>query len=131
MSEKIAKVRVAYDVAYAQRSVDGVRECFAKNFTWHSRSGWPGRATYGLDEMPELWADLDDTFSGYELVPARFEEVAENYVLVEVSQSVRLRGGDARVETVVWHLWLVEELPAEAWVFAERAEALDVAGVSG
>jgi hypothetical protein len=128
--ENVEMVRVAYDVAYAERSVEGVRDRFAESFVWHSRPEWPGKATYGVDEMPELWADLDDTFSEFELVPVEFEEVADGYVLVTVKQSASLRDSDERVETTIWHLWRVDGMPQEGWVFGDRSEALQAAGLS-
>ena len=128
--DNVEMVRVAYEVAYAERSVEGVRDSFAEDFVWHSRPEWPGKATYRVDEMPGLWADLDETFSEFELVPATFEEVADGYVLVTVRQSARLRGSEDRVETTVWHLWRIDGMPREGWVFGERAEALEAAGLS-
>jgi hypothetical protein len=78
--------------------------------------------------MPALWADLDDTFSEFELVPVGFEEVADGYVLVRVRQSASLRDSEARVETTIWHLWRIDDMPTETWVFGDRAEALKAAG---
>lgn len=127
----VEMVRIAYAVAYAERSVEGVRDRFSENFVWHSRPEWPGKATYGIDEMPALWADLDDTFSEFELVPAEFEEVADGYVLVTVNQSARLRDSKRRVETTIWHLWRVEGMPQEGWVFGDRAAALEAARLAG
>ena len=123
-------VRVAYDVAYIERSVDGVRDSFADDFVWHSRPEWPGKPTYGIDEMPEVWADLDETYSEFEVVPAAFEEIADGYVLVTLEQSTRLRGSETRVKSAIWHLWRVDALPRETWVFGERAAALEGAGLS-
>jgi hypothetical protein len=125
--DNVEMVRVAYEVAYAERSVEGVRDRFADDFVWHSRPEWPGKAAYGVDEMPGLWADLDETFSEFELVPAAFEEVGDAYVLVTVRQGARLRGSENRVETTIWHLWRIDGTPREAWVFANRAEALEAA----
>ncbi len=125
--ENVGIVRAAYEVAYVERSVDGLRDRFANDFVWHSRPEWPGDATYEVDEMPGLWADLDETFSEFELVPAAFEEVTEGYVLVTVDQSACLRGSEIRVETTLWHLWHVDGKPKEAWVFNDRREALRAA----
>ena len=36
-AQNIEMIRVAYDVAYAQRSLAGVRDRFAEDFVWHSR----------------------------------------------------------------------------------------------
>ena len=123
-------VRVAYDVAYAQRSLDGLRDRFAEDFVWHSRPEWPGKATYGIDEMTSLWADLDETYSEYQLIPTAFEEVAVGYVLVTLEQSARLRGSNMRLSNTVWHLWRVDGIPREAWALSGRAEAFKVAGLS-
>jgi hypothetical protein len=127
--QNIEMIRVAYDVAYAQRSVSGVRDRFAEDFVWHSRPEWPGKATYSADELPELWADLDETFSEFELVAFNFEEVGDEYVLVKVRQSMSLRESEARFETTVWHLWRIEDVPKEGWVFINQTEALKAAGV--
>ena len=128
-AQNIEMIRVAYDVAYAQRSLAGVRDRFAEDFVWHSRPEWPGKATYSADEMLELWADLDETFSEFELVPVDFEEVGDEHVLVEVRQSACLRDSDARVETTIWHLWRIEGEPREGWVFTNQIEAREAAGL--
>lgn len=124
-------VRTAYEVAYVERSVDGVRDQFAEDFVWHSRPEWPGGRTYAVDEMPELWADLDETYSEFELVPSAFEEIAAGYVLVTLRQSACLRGSETRVNSSTWHLWRIEDVPQEAWAFGAREAALEAAGVSG
>lgn len=126
----IELVRIAYDVAYAQRSVAGVRDRFADDFVWHSRPEFPGRAAYTADEMPDLWADLDETFSEFTLTPTRFEERGD-FVLVAVEISSRLRDSEARIKDTVWHLWRFREGKAcEAWAFSDRRQALDSAGLT-
>jgi hypothetical protein len=30
---------------------------------------WPGRSDYTIEEIPQLWADLDDTYTEYNLLP--------------------------------------------------------------
>ena len=128
--EDVDTVRVAYDVAYVQRSVEGLRDHVADDFVWHSRPEWPGKSTYGLHEMTSLWADLDETFSEYQLVPTAFEELAPGYVLVTLEQSACLRESETRVKTTLWHLWRVDNVAREAWALSSRAEALEAAGLS-
>ena len=127
--ENVEAVRIAYDLAYAQRSVEGVRDRFAADFRWHSRPEWPGQAEYTVDNMTDLWADLDETFEEYSLAPASFEPLGA-YVLVTVDQSTRLRASGDRLETRIYHLWRVEAgQPQETWSFGTREEALETAGL--
>jgi ketosteroid isomerase-like protein len=129
--ENIEIVRNAYDVALAQRGVAGVMNRFAADFTWHQRAEWPGRPTFGASEMPQLWADLDETYSDMNLVPVEFVDVGE-YVVVTVESSSRLRGSDARLESRLWHVWhLWDGLALEGWAFRTRLEAFETAGQSG
>ncbi len=128
--ENVETVRIAYDVAYVQRSVEGIRDRIAEDFIWHTRPEWPGRRTYRGDEMTDLWADLDETFSEFELVPVAFEELGD-HVVVEARQSACLRGSGSRIDATIWHLWRVEDgKPREAWSFSTRTEALKAAGLS-
>lgn len=127
--ENLDAVRRAYDVAFAQRSVEEVRHLYAEGYVFHTRREWPGRALYGMDEMPQLWADLDDIFSEYTLVADDFAAVGDDYVLVTLRQGGRVRGTDARIESTVFHLWDVRNgKPRETWVFGTREEALEFAG---
>ena len=123
-------VRFAYDVAYAARNIERVRDRFTHDFVWHARPEWPGRAAYSADEMTELWADLDETYSEFELVPVEFEQLGSDHVLVKVLMSSCLRGTDARIENTMWHLWRIEDKPSEAWGFSTRTEALEAARLS-
>lgn len=127
MSEANVKVvRDAYATAYASRSVDQVRDNFADDFVWHNRPTWPGRATYTAEEMPQLWADLDETYSEFTLEPVAFTAHGD-YVLVEVAQSARLRDSDAKVSDTVWHLWrVVDGVPQEGWARGQKQEALEL-----
>ncbi|MGI8462096.1 MAG: nuclear transport factor 2 family protein [Solirubrobacterales bacterium] len=128
--ENVEAVRIAYDVAYVQRSVEGIRDRIAEDFIWHNRPEWPGRRTYRGDEMTDLWADLDETFSEFELVPVAFEELGD-HVVVEVRQSACLHGSDSQIDVTTWHLWRVEDgKPREAWAFGTRTEALEAAELS-
>jgi ketosteroid isomerase-like protein len=127
--ENIELVRPAYDVAWPQRSVAGFQDRFADGFVWRQRVEWPGRSVYGRDEMHELWADLDETFSEYRLVAVDYADAGE-YVVVTVNTSAYLRTSDDRIETTVWHVWRVREgLVTEACVYSTRQEALEAAGM--
>lgn len=127
--ENIEVVRLAYDVAYAQRSVEGVRDSFAPDFVFHSRPEFPGRQLYRFEEIEQLWADLDETYSDYALVPVEFEDVAD-YVLVTLRSSAQMQGSRLRVEGKIWHLWRISEgKPQEAWTFGTRTEALQAVGL--
>ena len=126
--ENIEVVRLAYDVAYVQRSVEDVRDRFAPDFVFHTRPEWPGRQLYRFKEIEQLWADLDETFSDYSLMPIEFEDVGD-YVLVTLQSSAQMRGSHVRVEGKVWHLWRVADgKPQEAWTFGSRNEALEAVG---
>src|SRR3954447_26182352 len=46
--ENVETVRRAYEVAYAERSVEGVMDVVAENFVWHQRAEWPGLPCTGL-----------------------------------------------------------------------------------
>ena len=84
-----------------------------------------------LDSMTELWADLDETFDEFTLVPERFEVIGD-YVLVSIYQTTKLPGSDDRVESRIFHVWRVKHaVPQEAWSFADRAEALEAVGLRG
>ena len=125
--ENVEAVRLAYEVAYVQRSVENVRDAFAPDFVWHTRGEWPGRSTYGVEEMPQLFADLDETHGDFDLVAEDFTPIGD-YVIATVRQSARLRGSDARIESTIYHLWHVPQgRPREAWGFSDRAEALEAA----
>ena len=104
--ENVDLVRIAYDVAWPQRSVEGFQEHFADDFTWRQRPEWPGRSVYGRDEMPKLWADLDATFAEYTLTAVEYAD-AGDYVIVTVEDG----------------------LVVEACVYSTRQEALEAAGV--
>lgn len=122
--ENIEVVRLAYEVAYVQRSVEGVRDRFAPDFVFHSRPEFPGRQLYRFEEITQLWADLDETYSDYSLVPLEFEEVGD-YVIVMLQSSARMQGSEVRVEGKVWHVWLVVDgKPQEAWTFGSRNEVV-------
>jgi ketosteroid isomerase-like protein len=128
--ENIDLVRVAYDVAWPRRSVDGFQDRFADDFTWRQRSEWPGRSVYTRDEMPELWADLDDTYAEFKLTPLDYADAGE-YVVVTVTTSARMRASNDRIKRTVWHVWRIREgLVAEACVYSTRRDALDAAGMS-
>src|SRR4051794_40208111 len=110
-------VRPAYDVAWPQRSVEGFQDRFTDDFTWRQRLEWPGRSAYGRDEMHKLWADLDETYSEFSLMPIEYAEVGE-YVVVTVKTSSCLRASNQRIEGTLWHVWrVVGGLLAEGCVY--------------
>ena len=123
-------IRLAYDVAWPQRSIDGFQDRFADDFIWRQRPEFPGRSVYARDEMLELWADLDATFSEYKLEAVDYADAGE-YVVVTVSTSSRLRGSDHRVEATLWHVWrVIDGLVAEAVTYSSRRAALEAAGMA-
>jgi ketosteroid isomerase-like protein len=122
-------VRLAYDVAWPQRSVDGFQDRFTDDFTWRQRPEFPGRSVYARDEMHELWADLDETFSEYKLEAVEYADAGE-YVVVTVNTSSRLRASNHRIEAALWHVWRVHDgLVAEACTYSSRRDALEAAGM--
>lgn len=126
--ENVEIVRMAYEVSYAQRSVDVLRQHFPDDFVFHMRPEFPGRSEYGVDDMSQLWADLDETFTEYQLTPADFT-VHGDYVVVAIDQSALLRASEMRVQETIYHLWhVVDGQPREAWAYTERQEALEAVG---
>ena len=129
--ENVELIQRAYREGYAARSVESLRHRFAEDFRFHMRPGWPGRAEYGLNEMTDIWADLDDTYIEYDLSPEDFV-ASGDCVLVRLRQSARVRGSDARVEATIWHVWQVRDgTVQEARTFDTEADARDAAGLRG
>jgi ketosteroid isomerase-like protein len=127
--ENVELVRLAYDVAWPQRSVEGFQGRFTDDFVWRQRPEWPGRSDFGRDEMHELWAELDETYSEYRLEATEYAD-AGDYVVVSVNTSARLRASNDRIEGTVWHVWRLRDgLVAEACVYSTEAEALEAAGM--
>jgi len=125
--ENVEIVRLAYEVAYVRRSIEEVREKFPEDFVFHSRPEFPGPPQYTVDDMPQLWADLDDTYTEYELVPEDFT-VVQDHVIVTIRQSALMRASDVRIETTIFHLWHVPDgTPRAAWAYSNRSEALQAA----
>ena len=123
-------VRLAYDVAYTERSIEGIRDLVAPGWVFHGRPEFPGRQVYGIDEMPQLWADLDETYSEFNLIPADFTPVDDDFVVVTIRTSACLRGSQARVEATQYHGWRVRAGKLqEAWACNTRQEALEAAGL--
>src|SRR3954451_2685734 len=106
--ENVEAVRRAYDVAFAERNVEKVLDEVDENFVWHQRPEWPGRSLYRIEDLPQLWADIDDTYADFRLVPEHFAPLGE-YVLVHVRTSARMRATDARVEGTLCHVWHVRD----------------------
>ena len=130
--ENVELVRRAYDEAFAERSVAGpLRKFVADDFRFNMRSEFPGRGVYAIDEITEMWAEMDATFSDFQLVPSDFAGFGD-YVLVTVNQSTRVRGSELRVEATIYHLWHVTGGKVqEAWAYGDRDEALEAAGLLG
>jgi ketosteroid isomerase-like protein len=128
VSENVEMVRRAYEVGYAARSVEVLRETFAEDFLFHTRPEFPGGGAYGIDALTELWADLDDTYSEFSLVPVDYTAIG-HHVLVTLRQSTRLRGSDARLENTIYHLVRINDgKVAEAWTYVDRERALEAVG---
>ena len=126
-------VRWAYENTHAKRTVDvpGLEERVAPDYTFHPRRGFLGRPAYRLDEMVDLWADLDATFTDHSLVPQSYEAVGTDRVLVTLRQTALLRGSTQRLTDTIFMLWRLREgIAQETWTFTERAEALEAAGLS-
>ena len=129
--ENVELVRTAYREGYEHRTVEPLRNRVAGDFRFHMRRGWPGRPVYSFDEMTQIWADLDETYSEFRLVPEDFAAVGD-YVVVTIRQSARMRGSDARVESTIWHVWRIADgLAREAWTFDSEKDALEAAGLAG
>lgn len=125
--DNVETVRLAYEVAFPERSVENVRDAVDKNFVWHQRPEWPGRSLYRLEDLPQLWEDLDDTYT--EFLPEVFAPIGE-YVVVTVRISARMRASDARIVGTLYHVWHMREGKAlEAWTYSTRAQALGAVGL--
>ena len=126
--ENIELVRFIYE-GYARRSVEPYRPHFVEDFKFHNRPEFPVQDVYGLDDMQRLWADLDETFTEYELTPTEFRE-AGDHVIVTLEASAKLRGGEARIEETIYHVWhLLDGKAREAWTFTSFEEAAQRAGL--
>jgi ketosteroid isomerase-like protein len=127
--ENVAAVRHAYEVVYAARNVANVLAAVDENFAWHQSPEWPGRSQYSLEDLPQLWADLDDTYTEFSIVPEEFAPVGE-YVVVTARTRARMRGSDARIERTLYHVWHVRDGKLqEVRVYRTTAEALEAAGL--
>ncbi len=127
--ENVEVVRRAYEESYAARSVENTRDYVAEDFRFHMRPEWPGRAIYGREQMTEIWAELDQTYSEFSLVPEEYEQLG-GFVLVRLSVSARLRESDARLDQALYHLWEIRDGKAvAAWGYGDREEALEAAGL--
>jgi len=126
--ENVEIVRGAYEL-YVKRAVDPYRAHFADDFKFHTQPGFPSQAVYGIDDMQTLWADLDETFTDYSVVPTDFVGVGD-YVIVTLQTSTRMKGSRARIEETIYHLWHVRGGKVlEAWAHSEREAALEAAGL--
>ena len=127
--ENVELVRAAYREGYARRTVEPFRDKVAGDFLFHMRPGWPGRPVYRFDELTQIWADLDETYSEFRLFPEDFAAVGD-YVVATIRQSARVRGSNARVKATIWHVWHVADgLVREAWTFDSEEDALKAAGL--
>jgi hypothetical protein len=108
--------------SYRQREIESTRHLAAPGFRFHMRPGWPGREHFTFDEMPQVWADLDDTFTEYEMRPVRFHAAEAGYALVELASSTVV--GGERITDDIAHVWRFEDgLVAELWTFNTVDEA--------
>src|SRR3712207_5616822 len=107
MSDSVELVRSAYE-GYARRTIAEHRHLFAPGFQFHMRTEFPLTGPYGIDDLPAMWADLDETFTDYELVPTDFDQIGDR-VLVTLSVSALMRGAEARIRDTIFHVWLVRE----------------------
>jgi hypothetical protein len=120
-------VRRAFEVAYKNRNVEAMRSALTEDFEWHQRAEWPGRRVYGVEDLAELWAELEDTYSEYVVEPVGFSE-SGGCVIAEVHISARLRASDARIDGVTWQVWrLADGLVQDVRVYTERSEAFATA----
>jgi ketosteroid isomerase-like protein len=105
-----------------------VLHLFADGYEWHQRREWPGRDVYRRDELPQLWAELDEWYPGFELTPLEFTDVGD-CVLVKVRTSARVGESDDRVDALIWHVWRIADgLVTETRVFSDHQEALEACG---
>jgi hypothetical protein len=131
--ENVEIVRWLHEEGYARRTVElpGSENRIASDYRFHPRPGFPGRSTYGLDEIVRFWADLDATFTDYSLTPHSYEPIGAAYVLVTLRQTARLRGSDQLLTELIYMLWhLVEGRAQETWTSTVREQVLEAAGLS-
>ena len=131
--ENVEIVRWVYEEGHAQRTVDilGSEDRVASDYRFHTRPDFPGRSAYRIDQMVELWADLDATFTDYSLIPESYEPIGPDHVLVTLRQTARLRGSDQRLVESLYMLWqLSEGKVQETWTFTDRMQALAAGGLS-
>ena len=129
--ENVEAVRWAYENTHARRSVDvpGVEDRVAADYRFHPRPDFPGRPFYRLDEMVDLWADLDTTFTDYSLVAESYESIGPAHVLVTLHQTARLRGSDLVLNDPLFMVWeLADGKIQETWTFTDREQAVQAAG---
>ena len=87
------------------------------------RQAWPGRRVYGPEDLPELWAELEETYAEYTVEPVEFFESGD-CVVVAVHISARLRASDDRIDGLTWQVWrLSDVLVTEVRVYTDRSEA--------
>lgn len=128
--ENTQLIRRMYEEGYALRRIDLVWELVAEDFRFHMRPEWLAQPTYSAEEMPQIWGDLDETYTGYSLIPEDFNEVGE-YVVVALNASAEMRDGGERIESTIYHVWLVQDgLVREAWTYGTRSEAFAAVGLS-
>ena len=129
--EKVDVVRRGYEQSFAQRRVDDFRDLVTDDFRFHTRADFVGgQAEFTIEEVPQLWADLDETLTEYTLVPREYTDLGDQ-VLVTLDQSAQVRDSESRVQITIFHLWQFDGAKVSAgWSFATRAEALEAAGVA-
>jgi hypothetical protein len=131
--ENVEIVRWVYEQGFARRTIDlpGAEDRMAAGYRFHTRPDFPGRSAYRLDQMVELWADLDATWADHSLVPESYEPIGPAHVLVTLRQTARLRGSDQQLVERLYMLWHLSDGRAqETWTSVDRAQVLGAGGLS-
>ena len=131
--ENVELVRWVYEKSHARRTVDvpGREDRVAVDYRFHTRPDFPGPPAYRLDQMVDLWADLDATYIDYSLVPEGYEPIGPAHVLVTLLETARLRGSDQQIVQHLYMLWRVKEgRVQETWTSTDREQAVRAGGLS-
>jgi hypothetical protein len=131
--ENVELVRWVYEKSHARRTVDvtGSEERVSPGYRFHTRPAFPGPPAYRLDQMVDLWADLDATYTDYSLVPEVYEPIGPSHVLVTLLATTRLRGSDRQLVEHLYMLWRVTDgRVQETWTATDREQALKAGGLA-
>ena len=130
--ESIELVRWFYEQGYARRTVDppGFEDRLASDYRFHTRPSFPGPAAYRLDQLADLWADLDATYTDYSLVPKSYEPIGPAHVLVTLLQTARLRDSGDQIDETLYMLWHLSDGKAqETWTATDREQVFKAGGL--